>query len=110
MTDNPIERKTWMTGEQVREARIRLGELWDKKPEPISNARLARSVRLGGRDPGLNVTNWESGKTAVSGPVSALIELYLRGAKPPDGLPKGGPVRGAEHHWSNENPRNKRGT
>ena len=113
MTDAPDgnERKSWMTGEEVRLAREQLGQIWDKREEPVSNARLARSLRLGGRDPGLNVANWQSGKTAITGPVSLLIAMYLRGDKPIDGIPRGGPLRGADHHWSNDNPRNfKRGT
>ena len=103
MTDTPddSERKVWMTGEQVRDARAKLGELW-KKGRPLYASELARALRMGGRDPGLSILHWERGKP-VTGPVSALIEVYLKGVKPPDGIPEGGPVEGADHHWSGKN-------
>jgi hypothetical protein len=55
------------------------------------------------------VISWQRGKTTVTGPVSALITLYLEGVKPPDGIPEGGPVTGEEHHWSGKNRGRKGG-
>jgi hypothetical protein len=100
--DAPIERKSWMTPQEVSDARTRLGELWHKG-RPLFASELARALRLAGRDPGINVISWQRGKTTVTGPVSALITLYLKGVKPPDGIPEGGPVTGEEHHWSGKN-------
>jgi hypothetical protein len=82
-----------MTRKQIRDARARLGELWGKG-RPLYASELARSLRLGGRDPGNTVLTWESGKHPVSGPVSALVSLYLTGVEPPDGIPEGGPHSG----------------
>lgn len=78
-----------MTPRQIRAARAKLGELWNKG-RPLYASELARSLRLGGRDPGATVLDWESEKTKVSGPVSALLTLYLAGVLPPDGIPEGG--------------------
>lgn len=82
-----------MSARQIRAARGKLGELWGKG-RPLYASELARSLRLGGRDPGATVLDWEREKTTVSGPVSALVELYLAGVQPPDGIPKGGPPSG----------------
>lgn len=78
-----------MTARQIRDARGKLGTLWGKG-RPLYASELARSLRLGGRDPGATVLDWERGKTTVSGPVSALVTLYLAGVMPPDGIPVGG--------------------
>lgn len=82
-----------MSAKEIRAARARLGELWGKG-RPLYASELARSLRLGGRDPGATVLAWERGKTTVTGPVSALVTLYLSGVKPPDGIPVGGPPSG----------------
>lgn len=78
-----------MTPSQVRSARGTLGTLWQKN-RPLFASELARALRLSGRDPGATVLAWEKGKASVSGPVSCLIELYLAGTNPPDGIPSGG--------------------
>lgn len=77
-----------MTGDDIREARATLGKLWkltDTQGEqrPLHTAELARLLRLGGRDPGRSVIDWEKGKTKITGPVSVAIEMMLAGHEPP---------------------------
>lgn len=67
-------------------ARATLGELWGKG-RPLHASEMGRACRLGGRDPGASIRDYERGKTTISGPLSALIELYLKGVLPPDGVP-----------------------
>lgn len=86
----------YMKPKQVRDARAKLGTLWGKG-RPLYASELARACRLSGRDPGNTVLSWESGKHEVSGPVSCLIELYLAGTLPPDGIPVGGPHSGIKN-------------
>ncbi len=74
-----------MTPDDIRDARRTLGELWGFGRD-VSCAELGRSLRLGGKDPGESVRDYERGKTKVSGPVSVAIEMMLAGMVPPDGL------------------------
>jgi hypothetical protein len=74
-----------MTGDEVRAARRILGEMWGLG-RPLHAAELARSLRLGGRDPGRTVLDWENHKKEVSGPASVVIDLYLTGSPPPDDM------------------------
>jgi hypothetical protein len=78
-----------MKPEQIRAARSRLGELWGKR-RPLYASELARALRLAGNDPGKSILDMERGNANISGPVSALLELYLSGVDPPDGIPQGG--------------------
>jgi hypothetical protein len=82
-----------MTANDIRDARSRLGELWGKG-RPLYASELARALRLTAKDAGGAVIDMERGHSRVSGPVSALIELYLSGITPPDGIPHGGPGSG----------------
>lgn len=75
-----------MTPAELTAARRTLGELWGKG-RPIHMSELGRACRLGGKDPGQSIRDYERGTTKISGPLSALVELYLRGALPPDGIP-----------------------
>lgn len=77
-----------MTGDDIRQARTELGRMWkltNKEGEcrPLHAAELAKLLRLGGRDPGRSVIDWEKGKTHVTGPVSVVIEMMLAGHEPP---------------------------
>jgi len=74
-----------MTGDDLRAARATLGEMWGLG-RPLHLAELGRACRLSGRDPGQTIDRYERGEREISGPVSALVALYLAGASPPDGL------------------------
>jgi hypothetical protein len=49
-------------------------------------SEMGRALGLGGRDPGESIRDYERGATAISGPISRLVRVYLGGALPPDGL------------------------
>lgn len=74
-----------MTPAELRDARAELGRLWGLK-RPLHMSEMGRALRLGGRDPGQSVRDYERGATPISGPISALVEVYLAGAQPVDGL------------------------
>ena len=76
-----------MTDSELHAARGRLGELWNLG-RPVSMAEMGRALRLGGRDPGESIRDYERGTTRISGPVSVAVDLMLGGAIPPDGLDK----------------------
>jgi hypothetical protein len=62
-----------MTPADLQTARRKLG---------MSAADLGRALRLGGRDPGLQVRRWERAMTdAVPGPVQVAVEFFLRDLK-----------------------------
>lgn len=75
-----------MTPAELHAARRTLGELWGFG-RPLHASELGRVLRLGGRDPGESIRDYERGKTKISGPMSVAVEMMLRGALPPDGLP-----------------------
>ena len=74
-----------MTGDDMRNARETLGVMWGLDRE-LKMAELARALRLGGRDPGANIRDYERGKTSISGPISVAVEMMLAGATPPDDM------------------------
>lgn len=67
-----------MTGEEMRGARDQLGELYGLE-RPLTMAELGRLIRLGGRDPGAGVRDYERGSTRISGPLSLALELLVAG-------------------------------
>lgn len=75
-----------MTPEELHSARATLGKLWGKD-RPLHASELGRALRLGGRDPGESIRDYERGKTAISGPLSVAVEMMLAGMLPPDGVP-----------------------
>jgi hypothetical protein len=75
-----------MTPDQLHAARRALGEQWGKG-RPLKASELGKALRLGGRDPGESIRDYERGKTKISGPMSVAVELFLRGVLPPDGVP-----------------------
>jgi hypothetical protein len=75
-----------MTGDELHASRATLGRLWGKD-RPLRASELGRALRLGGRDPGASIRDYERGKTPVSGPLSVAVEMMLGGAIPPDGIP-----------------------
>lgn len=74
-----------MNGIEMKRARHRLGYMWGLG-RGLSLAELARACRLSGERPSTVVRDYERGKTKISGPLSALIDVYLRGVLPPDPL------------------------
>ena len=74
-----------MTGDDLRNARAALGELWGLG-RPLKMSELGRALGLGGADPGQSIRDYERGTTKISGPIRNLVTLYLRGVLPPDGL------------------------
>lgn len=76
----------YMTGDQLRQARLTLGRMWGKG-RPLHQSELGRALRLGAADPGESIRDYERGKTRISGPVSVAVEGFLRGMIPPDGVP-----------------------
>lgn len=70
----------------IRDAREQLGRSWGKG-RPLTYLELGVSLRLVAGDPNAAVRDIERGKTTLTGPVSALLELYLSGVLPPDGIP-----------------------
>lgn len=75
-----------MTPDELRDARRTLGEIWGKG-RPLHASELGKALRLKGRDPGESIRDYERGTTRISGPVSVVIDMFLRGCMPPDGLP-----------------------
>ena len=75
-----------MTPAELYASRDTLGQLWNKG-RPLHASELGRALRLGGRDPGASVRDYERGKTTISGPLSVAVEMMLAGALPPDGIP-----------------------
>ncbi len=75
-----------VTPDELHAARRTLGELWGKG-RPLHASEMGRALRLGGRDPGESIRDYERGKTKISGPMSVAVEMMLRGALPPDGVP-----------------------
>jgi hypothetical protein len=74
-----------MTPTELRDARAKLGDRWGLG-RPLKMSELGRALRLGGRDPGQSIRDYERGHTPISGPISALVEVYLAGAHPVDGI------------------------
>jgi hypothetical protein len=74
-----------MTPAELHASRATLGQLWNKG-RPLHASELGRALRLGGRDPGASIRDYERGKTPISGPLSVAIEMMLNGALPPDGI------------------------
>lgn len=75
-----------MTSEELYGAREKLGRMWGKG-RPLHASEMGRALRLGGRDPGESIRDYERGKTAISGPLSVAVEMMLAGMLPPDGVP-----------------------
>lgn len=74
-----------MNGDDMRNARKTLGLAWGFG-RPLLMVELGRALRLGGRDKGAAIRDYERGKTSISGPIAVAIEMMLAGAMPPDQL------------------------
>ena len=71
-----------MTPESLYNARRTLGAMWGLG-RTLKASELGRALRLGGRDPGESIRDYERGKTRISGPMSVAVDMMLAGAKPP---------------------------
>ena len=71
-----------MTPASLREARATLGQMWGLN-RPLHMSEMGRALRLGGRDPGASIRDYERGRTGISGPISVAVEMMLAGARPP---------------------------
>jgi hypothetical protein len=71
-----------MTGNEIRDARVTLGELY-RLGRPLHAVELARLLGLPGRDPGRTIRAYELDKYPVPGPISVAIEMMCAGATPP---------------------------
>lgn len=69
-----------MTGDDLRDARAKLGELWGMG-RPLRASELGRALRMQGRDPGETIHDWER-KDGPTGPASVAIEAMLAGFRP----------------------------
>ena len=76
-----------MTPESLYDARRDLGAMWGLG-RPLHASEMGRALRLGGRDPGESIRDYERGKTKISGPMSVAMEMMLQGHLPPDGVPR----------------------
>ena len=74
-----------MNGDELRQARATLGELWGLG-RALKMSEMGRALRLGGRDPGESIRDYERGKTSIGGPISVAVEMMLDGAMPRGGL------------------------
>ena len=74
-----------MTGPDLTAARATLGQMWGLG-RSVKKSELGRILRLGSRDPGESVSDWESGKTRIPGPAIVAVQMMLAGALPPGGL------------------------
>jgi hypothetical protein len=77
-----------MTPADLYNARATLGLMWGLG-RPLKASEMGRVLRLGGRDPGESIRDYERGKTRISGPVALAVELMLAGAVPSGGVPQG---------------------
>ena len=72
-----------MTGDEMRDARGRLGDLWELG-RPVTMTELGRILGLQGRDVGASVRDWERGKSPIMGPTALAIGALLDGYRPPN--------------------------
>ena len=72
-----------MTGEDMKEARLRLGKMWGLG-RPVSMNEMGLLLRLSGDRPSNSIRDYERGKSQISGPITLVIEMLLAGAKHPD--------------------------
>lgn len=60
--------RNWMTPEQVKEVRLKLG---------LTQTQLAKRLRMKGNG-ARQIRAWESGEAPITGPASLAIEYMLR--------------------------------
>jgi len=70
-----------MTGDDIRDARATIGQLWGLN-RPLTMDEMGRALRLQGCDVGSSIRDWERGRTPISGPVQVAVEAMLAGFRP----------------------------
>lgn len=77
-----------MTGDELRKARVRLGELWGLD-RACAAAELGRALGNRSRDPGEIIRDHERERARpVPWLLATAVAMMLRGALPPEGVPK----------------------
>jgi hypothetical protein len=74
-----------MTGNDLRDARKTLGEMWGLR-RPLTMNEMGAVLRLTGKDPGATIRDYERGKNPISGPISLAVEMLLQGGPLPEGV------------------------
>ncbi|MBR0867320.1 transcriptional regulator with XRE-family HTH domain [Bradyrhizobium diazoefficiens] len=78
--------KSMMTKDDVRAARVKLGQMWKPGGGPLTAQELVRALGLSEDHGTDHVYNMEKGKSAVSGTIEMLLRIYLAGGVPPDDI------------------------
>ncbi len=81
-----------MNGEDMKAARVKLGEMWGLG-RPLKMTEMGRILGLSRTDPGQSVREWERGNRPITGTTATLVQIYLNGALPIGGI---GAIRGAD--------------
>lgn len=77
-----------MTGDELRQARARLGHLW-ALDRPVHCAELGRALEMFDEDPGAAIRRHEADRIGeVPRAIAAGVKMMLNGSLPPDGLSK----------------------
>lgn len=77
-----------MLGDDLRKARIRLGELWGLG-RAVYAAELGRALGNTARDPGEAIRDYERERAArVPWALSTAVQMMLGGSLPPGGIPR----------------------
>jgi hypothetical protein len=89
----------YMTGDELRRARTKLGEIWGLGRAACA-AELGRALGNPSQDPGESIRDYERARTSpVPWLLATVVDLMLRGVLPPGGVPrpklKGPPRRAA---------------
>ncbi len=75
-----------MTGNELRLARIKLGDLWGLE-RALYAAELGRVLSMCPSDPGASILRYEAARsTPVPGPVATAVQMMLAGTLPPGGV------------------------
>jgi hypothetical protein len=77
-----------MTGDDLRKARVELGRMWRLK-RPVQASELGRAMGWSPeQDAGQVIRRHERARTKpVPVPLACAVQMMLRGALPPQGLP-----------------------
>lgn len=75
-----------MTGDELRHARTRLGQMW-ALDRPVHCAELGRALEMCDDDPGASIRRHEADRAGeVPRAISAGVKMMLNGSLPPGGL------------------------
>jgi hypothetical protein len=77
-----------MTGNDLRKARIALGELWGLE-RAVFATELGRALGNRARDPGELIRDYERARTQpIPWAIATAVQMMVRGALPPSGIPR----------------------